>query len=229
MIIKHVDIKELNLTYFIGINQISIDLAKLLDKTKSKNQDHLLNVIFEIIDQIQNKYDVSAVQFFSQEYVLDQEHILNAIYFMEKAFLNNLNISNKKNIELLLYLATNRQIKVSLEAFGINDEDLKKGELLYCIISYKNNINEINEEIIHLLQATEVEMNLNSRSIEKFHKIKTFFEIRDNQIMTVLKSYGISNITNDLMNVKIEDLYVALNDLICEKITLLSLEKFKLD
>ena len=68
---------------------------------------------------------------------------------------------------------------------------------------------------------------MNHRSFDKFDRIKTFFEITDNQIITVLKSYGITNKNKDPMSYKLEDLYLTLNDLICEKMTLLSLEKIK--
>ena len=148
---------------------------------------------------------------------------------MEKAFLKNLNISNKKNIEFLLYLATNRQIKIGIKAFGIKDEEVKKGELIYCIISPENNVDKINKEMIHILQAEEVALNLNIRSLDKFNKIRTFFGLSENHIITILKSYGISSKNNNIMSNNLEDLYVALNDLICEKMTLLSLEKIKLD
>lgn len=229
MIIKEFKITDLNLNYFIGINQISIEIARLLDEQKTENLVQLLDFIFDVIEKVQNTFKESTIQFFSQEYVLDQNHIFNASYFMEKAFLNNLNISNKKNIEFLLYLATNRQIKIGIEAFGIKNEDLEEGELLYCIISPENNVEKINKEIIRLLQAKEVDLNLNHRSLDKFNKIKTFFELTDHQLITVLKSYGITGENKDPLSYKLEDLYVASNDLICEKMALLSLEKIKLD
>jgi len=227
--IKEFNVSELNLKYFVGINLISIDLAKLLDENKLENQAQVLDIIFDVIEKVQTTFKGSTIQFFSNEYVLGQNHIFNASYYMEKAFLNNINILNKKNLELFLYLTTKRQIKIGIEAFGIKYLDVKKGELYYCIVSHENNMHEINEEILHLLQAKELKLNVNHRSFDKFNRIKTFFEIIDNQIITVLKSYGISNKNKDPLSFKLEDLYLALNDLICEKMTLLSLEKIKLD
>ena len=224
--IKEFNVSE-NLKYFVGINLISIDLTKLLDENKLENQAQVLDIIFDVIEKVQTTFKKATIQFFSNKYVLGQNHIFNAFYYMEKAFLNNINISNKKNIEMLLYLATKRQIKIGIEAFGIRYLDVKKGELHYCIISHENNIHEINEEILHLLQAKELKLNLNHRSFDKFDTIKTFFEITDNQIITVLKSYGISNKNKDPMSYNLEDLYLALNDLICEEMALLSLEKIK--
>ena len=212
--IKEFNVSE-NLKYFVGINQISIDLAALLDENKLENQAQVLDIIFDVIEKVQTTFKKATIQFFSNEYVLGQNHIFNASYYMEKAFLNNINISNKKNIEILLYLATKRQIKIGIEAFGIRYLDVKKGELHYCIISHENNIPEINEEILHLLQAKELKLNLNHRSFDKFDRIKTFFEITDNQIITVLKSYGITNKNKDPMSYKLEDLYLTLNAFSC--------------
>ena len=229
MIIKEFNISDLNLKYFIGINQISIDVAKLLDEHKLENQTQVLDVIFDVIEKVQHTFEESTIQFFSNEYVLDQNHIFNASYYMIKAFIHNLNISNKKNIELLLYLATKRQIKIGIEAFGIKYLDVKKGKLLYCIISHEKNIYEINEEILKILHAKETSFDLNHKSFDKFDSVKNFFEITDNQIITVLKSYAIRNINKEPTSYKLEDLYLALNDLICEKMTLLSLERIKID
>ncbi len=229
MIVKEFNITDLNLKYFIGINQISIEAARLINERKSENKVQVLDVIFEVVEKVQDTFKESTIQFFSQEYVLDQHHIFNAAYFMEKVFRNDLNISNKKNIEFLLYMATNRQIKIGIEAFGIKDEEVKKGEVLYCIITPENNVDKINKEIIRILQAKEVDLNLNVRSLDKFNKIQNFFELTDHQIITVLKSYEISSENNLLLSYELGDLYVALNDLICEKMALLSLEKIKLD
>jgi tRNA threonylcarbamoyladenosine modification (KEOPS) complex Cgi121 subunit len=229
MIVKEFNLADLNLKYFVGINQISFDLVKLLTKNKIKNENDALDYIFDVIDHIQDSFQESTIQIFSNQYVLDQNHIFQACYFVELAFFNKLNISNKKNIEFLLYLATNRQIKIGIGAFGIRYEDLESGELSYCIITHKNNLYEINKLILQNLVAEELELKLNHKSIDKFQKIKNFFEITDNQIKVVLNSYGIKTNNKDLTDYNLNDLNLALNDLICEKMTLLSLEKITTD
>jgi tRNA threonylcarbamoyladenosine modification (KEOPS) complex Cgi121 subunit len=229
MIVKEFNIANLNLKYFVGINQISLDLVKLLKKNQIKNENNALDYIFDEIDHIQDSFQESTIQIFLDQYILDQNHIFQACYFVELAFSNKLNISNKKNIEFLLYLATNRQIKIGIRTFGIQHSDLKREELSYCIISYKNNLHEINKQILQNLFAKESEIKVNHKSIDKYQKIKNFFEITDNQINIVLNSYGIKTYNKEFTNCSLNDLYLALNDLICEKMTLLSLEKITTD
>ncbi len=71
-------------------------------------------------------------------------------------------------------------------------------------------------------------LNLENLSIDKLKNVKKYFEFSDNQILTVLKSYGYQNVILDINSLNLESLYRALNDLICEKMALLSLEKRKL-
>ena len=229
MIIDEFNIPHLNLTYSVGISQIMVDLGRLVHENRVKDEKSVLDCIFNTIEQIQDSFPDCSIQFFSNKYILDCDHIFNACYFMELAFLNNLNISNKKNIELLLYLATSRQIKIGIDSFGINYSDLEKGELTYCIVSHKNNIPEINEQVLQHLFAEEIELSLNQKSFAKYDKVKKFFEITDNQIEVVLKSYGIKKNLKNLNINDLADLYLAINDLICEKMTLLSLEKTTID
>ncbi|MBY9021006.1 MAG: hypothetical protein KGD67_08100, partial [Candidatus Lokiarchaeota archaeon] len=152
-------------------------------------------------------------------------HILNACYFVQKAFSTKSNISNKKNLELLLFLATKRQIKLSLESFGVNNYNLQEKRISFCIISLEDNIQKINTEINNHFLSKDISSNLGNLSIDKFKIVKNYFEFSDNQILTVLKSYGYKNDIKDLNAINLKCLYRVLNDLICEKMTLLSLEK----
>ncbi|TFG02257.1 MAG: hypothetical protein EU540_01910 [Promethearchaeota archaeon] len=214
MIVKKFYISDLNLKYLVGINQIRIFDTKL---------DFILN----LTEKIQNEHKNSVLQFFSDKYILNQDHIFTACYYTQKAFTDKTNISKRKNIELLLYLATKRQIKNALEAFGIN---LKSDKLItYVIISNENNLNKINEEILQSLGANEIELTINDQSVEKFNQIKSYFEISDNQINSVLNSYGVKEFNNDLIETNLNNLFLAVYDLICEKMAFLSLEKIKTD
>ncbi|MFX0075288.1 MAG: hypothetical protein ACFE96_07595 [Candidatus Hermodarchaeota archaeon] len=62
-------------------------------------------------------------------------------------------------------------------------------------------------------------------SEDKYSFFKDYFKFSDNQILTVLKSYGYHNSILDKKTKNLEDLFRVLNDLICEKMVLLSLEK----
>lgn len=214
MIVKKFYISDLDLKYLVGINQV-------------RNFDITLDFILNLTEKIQNDHKNSTLQFFSDRYILNQDHIFTACYYTQKAFTDKTNISKRKNIELLLYLATNRQIKNALEAFGIN---LKSDKIIsYVIISNENNLNKINEEILQSLGANEIELTINDQSVKKFNQIKSYFEISDNQINSVLNSYGVKEINNDLITNNLNNLFLAIYDLICEKMAFLSLERIIAD
>ena len=139
MIVKEFYISDLDLMYSIGINQIHSELKISLD------------FLFNLIEKIQNDTN-SMVQFFSDKYILNQEHLFTACYYVQKAFFNKVNISKRKNIEFLLYLSSKRQIKNAIEAFGINNLDLESGKISYIIVSNENNLNKINDEILQNLK-----------------------------------------------------------------------------
>ncbi|MHA1391732.1 MAG: KEOPS complex subunit Cgi121 [Promethearchaeota archaeon] len=200
--------------YYVGINQIEIDPKEIQ-----------INKLVELIEVIQSHYGNTLLQFFNDRYILNPEHVLHACYFVQKAFNTKNNISNKKNLELLLYLAAKRQIKLSLEFLGVNDYNLHEKRISFCIISQKNNIQQVNIEINSYLHSQDLSLNLENLSIDKFKIIKKYFEFSDNQILTVLKTYGYKNDVTDISSLNLESLYRALNDLICEKMALLSLEK----
>jgi len=225
LIIKEFNIEDLNLHFFVGINQIKINLDEFLDFDKIHNEENALNQFFKMVAELQDKNENSMVQFVKDEYILNYNHIFMACYNLQKAFQQNINISSKKKIELLLYLATNRQISKSIEAFGIDYSDINKEICTFCIISPIDNLNSINDELLQILNANETSMTLNNQTLNKFNKIKEFFRISEDQIKIILNSYGTKiNKTEINLNSK----YSALNDLICEKMALLSLEQVKI-
>ena len=224
MIVKEFAIDDLNMEYLVGINQINFDFSGVLKTNNLKSEEDGLNFLFKLIDTIQSKFKDSVVQFFRTRYLLNPEHVFLACYFVQKAFYNCINISNTKNIELFLYLSAKRQIKNSLDAFGISIEDLWGSTLTYCIISPENNLNQINKEIFQHLNATEIEFNLELKNIEKYDTLRGFFDLSNNQINTVLKSYGIAG---HQVKEALDNQVIALQDLICEKMSILSLEKTK--
>ncbi|MFX1259048.1 MAG: KEOPS complex subunit Cgi121 [Promethearchaeota archaeon] len=228
MIVKDFNIDDANLKYFVGINQINFDLKQLLDLNKVKNENEALDFIFNLIEKLQNFYKDSVVQFFSDNYILNQNQIFMACYYVQKAYIYNFNISKKKNIELFLYLAANRQIKIGIKYFGINISNLKMGKISYCVISPENNLDKINKEILENLNAKELGFTLNDKSVEKYNKIKDLFGISNNQIKVILNSYGINKFSNNQIAENLDYLFLALEDLIYEKMSLLSLENIKM-
>ena len=197
-------------------------------RTIKLNSSHFsLEEFLKLTDQIQDNHPESVIQFFNDRFVLNQEHIYNACYFMLKAFDLNRNISLNKNLELLLYLACSRQIKYSLKFFGLNDEILKKGELNYCVISKSRDIDDIHKSMNSLLNHISIDSNIFMKSLNKFNNVKNFFEISESQLIVILNSYDLSIDLCEITNENLKILYTALSELICEKMALLSLEKVK--
>jgi len=224
MIVREFNISDLNLHYFVGINQIKIEFDKFIDIYNISNKNKVLSKFFSIVEEIQDKNDNSIIQFFKDKYILNQDHIFTACYYLEKAFLQNINISNKKNIELLLYLAANRQISRSIEGFGIDYSDISTKKLTYCIISPIKNLGDISTKITITLNAKEEELTINNQSNSKINLIKEYFEISENQLNSILKSYEINTTYS---SISISFIVPALYDLICEKMAILHLEKGK--
>ena len=222
MIVKEFTIDDLSMKYHVGINQIKFDYLDILKSNNLKNEEDVLTFLFNLIDTIQSKFKDCVVQFFKTKYILNPEHVFLACYFVQKAFYRNINISNKKNIELFLYLSAKRQIKNGIDAFGVSIEDLKSSILTYCIISPDNNLNQINKELFQHLNANEIDFNLEINDIKKCDTIKDFFELSNNQIKTVLKSY---NKAGGQENIRLSNQVLAMQDLICEKMSILGLEK----
>lgn len=225
IIIKRFYIEDIDLEYFVGINRIKIDLPYIINKCQGSNGRKTLHSFFDLIKEFQIKNQVSLIQFIKDKFILNQDHIFIACYYILKAFHYRTNISNKKNIEFLLYLSTYRQIKKGFESFGITLQDLNKGELTFCIVSKVNNISQINKNFLIYLNASELELDINNLSIKKLNRIIEFYDFSDKQITSVLNSYGIKKKSHDEFLNDFESLTLAIFDLICEKMALLNLEK----
>ena len=228
VIVKDFNIKQMDLNYYVGINQIKIELDQFLEAYNIPNVGEALNYLFKIIEELQNKHKELIIQVIRENYVLNQDHIFVACYYLQKALFHDTLISNKKNIELLLYLSTHRQIGKGIKSFGVDARDLKKGTFIICIISPMNNLNLINNEILEVLKATEIGISINDLTSEKIKLIIKFYEFSELQIKSVLNSYGIKNVNLEKPKNNLLDISLAVFDLICEKMALLNLEKIRL-
>ena len=212
MIIKEFSFAEDQLHYFVGLGSLIINNLELDD-------------IFNLIEIIQKQHEGVMLQFFNRKLILNYNHIFYACYHTLKTFRHKKNISNKMGIEFLLYLSADRQIKRTLENYGITIHNIKQGTIDFCVISNSNNLEKVRMDLLKETNAEEIDLNLGKDSYDKYERIKDYFEIKENQIKAVLKSYRI--LTDDTKPTKnnIGDFYLALEDLICEKMVLLSLEK----
>jgi tRNA threonylcarbamoyladenosine modification (KEOPS) complex Cgi121 subunit len=224
LILKEFEIPDTNLHFFVGLTQVKITVDKLIDFRKKESEENELKILFGLTNNVQKKFKSSIIQFIKDYYLLNEDHIFTACYYVEKAFRHKKNISNKKNIELLLYLAANRQISKSIDGFGIDISDLNKQKLTLCIVSTQNNLNKIYEELSNILFIEEINLTINNQTNAKINLIKKYFEFSEDQINIVLKSYGIIS-NNAEFNSSSKTL--AIYDLICEKMALLYVEKGK--
>lgn len=201
----------------------------LINKIMIKQNELSLDVLFKIMEDLQKIYENSIIQFFNDFNVLNEKHIFNSIYFTRKAFNKNIPISNKQSIEFILYLSAKRQIKIAIESFGLKKEDLKKGILNYCIVSNNDDLNQINQELLENFYFEELKFDYEKKTIEKYNRIKSFYDLADEQINTILNSISNKKTNDNLEKDNINRLYEVLNDLICEKMALLSLEGVKFE
>ena len=227
VIVKEFYIKEMDLKYFIGISQIEFELQKFMEVKELSDQEEASNYFFKKIEELQNKNKESTIQIIKDKYVLNQEHIFVACYYLQKALFHETLISNKKAIELILYLSTHRQISRGIKLFGLDSDDLNKGKFTTCIISPINNLKNILNDLLEFLSAHEIDITLNDLTPKKITEIIQIYEFSDSQISSVLKSYGIKNINRDKLKSNLSDISMVIFDLISEKMALLNLKKIK--
>ncbi len=88
--------------------------------------------ILIIFNQISKDKDVK-IQAFNLEKIISLNHIIIAAYHANKAFINETNLSKSIDIEFLLYLSCQRQIKLAFKEFGIEDKEMRIGISIFGI------------------------------------------------------------------------------------------------
>lgn len=227
MIKRELNIENLNLKYHIGIGRIKINYKNDLKFDNFNNDEKSsLDFFFSKLDLLEKKFMDSTIQIIKDEYLINEDHLFIACYHVIKAFIAKRNISNKKNLELLLYLSTNRQIKNGIKAFGIDSMELFENELIYCIMTPKTNLFQIKENLLKEINGMEVDSELNYQDIGKYKNIMKYFQINEYQIDVIMNS---REDIQDKLLINLKSKFEVLNELICEKMALLSLEKIKID
>ncbi len=216
MITEKFSIHEYHLNYYISLSKISLDKSSLT-----------LDQIIRHFSTLERENEKCFIQVCSDNLILNEMHIFSAVFFVQKAFLQGYNISSRKNLELLLYLATDRQIKNGFKDFGVSELVERKSPVILCIVTPNTGYQLIFDDILKTLNACEIELSISSPSIDKIKRIKNYYDISDNQIRVLLKSYSICDkrINKD-NSYDIHELFVsALNDIIQEKMVGLILDQ----
>jgi tRNA threonylcarbamoyladenosine modification (KEOPS) complex Cgi121 subunit len=214
MKLKFINNLETGLKIYIGITEVSLNIENISS-----------NKLLSLSNYIDINYDSALLQFLNTKYILNSEHIYSACYFTYNAFLSHNNISKSKEIELLLYLSVNRQIKIAIRDFGLPDDTKKIINVMLCLSSFQNNLDIIYTDLQDRIKFQELSFKLDDCSIERFNLIKNYFDISDNQIKVLLKSANLNINNNNINEVPLDYLYSALTDIIREKMVLLSVEK----
>ena len=214
MKLKSIYNMETGLKFYTGITEVSINIEKVSS-----------NKLLSLSNYIDANYHNALLQFLSTKYILNSEHIYSACYFTYNAFLSHNNISKSKEIELLLFLSVNRQIKIAIRDFGLPDDIKSDINVILCLSSFQNNIDIIYTDLKDRIKFQELSFKLDDYSIERFNRIKNYFDISDNQIKVLLKSANLKINNNKINEVPLDYLYSALTDIIREKMVLLSVEK----
>lgn len=158
--------------------------------------------INQTLSQLDQQLGEKTYQLFDADKIADQHHLYyaaaNAYYAME----NGGNISNKLDVETLLYASTQNQISKAIKLIGVSE---KTKRIAVVVVSEQENdavaikiaeyLSDIDDKVLEIDQA-------------KFEALKKLYEITDTAIETV----GC-------------DRYKALTSLITEKSTLISLRR----
>jgi len=158
--------------------------------------------INQTLSQLDQQLGEKTYQLFDADKIADQHHLYyaaaNAYYAME----NGGNISNKLDVETLLYASTQNQISKAIKLIGVSE---KTKRIAVVVVSEQENdavaikiaeyLGDIDDKVLEIDQA-------------KFEALKKLYEITDTAIETV----GCGR-------------YKALTSLITEKSTLISLRR----
>jgi tRNA threonylcarbamoyladenosine modification (KEOPS) complex Cgi121 subunit len=74
-------------------------------------------------EELESKFNVSC-QFFNSENLAGEGHLQHILTHIRNAFDQNVNISNQRSIEFLLYLSGQRQIAIALNSVGLNTSSI---------------------------------------------------------------------------------------------------------
>ncbi len=158
--------------------------------------------INKTLDQLDQMNHGKKYQLFDADKITDQYHLYyaaaNAYYAME----NGSNISNKIDVETLLYASTQNQISKAIKLIGVSK---KTKQIAIIVISETENDPAATKIADYLGDPTDKSLALTP---EKYKALKIIYEITDTAIETVGG-----------------DKYKALTSLITEKSTLIGLRR----
>lgn len=161
-----------------------------------------VNDIDETLKQLDEMNKGKIYQLFDADKIADQYHIYYAAANAQYALENGSNISNKLDVETLLYASAQNQISKAIQLIGVNKETKR---IAIAVITEKENDSAATKIAQHLGGINDKILDITP---EKYGSLKRLYEITETAIETV----GC-------------DKYRALSSLITEKSTLISLRR----
>lgn len=173
------------------------------------NAETSFNKLIENIDKISNENQV-IIQIFNSELIAGWEHLFFSAIHSLKAFKDGKNLSNKLNLEILLYASGQPQIKKAIKLLGIRPE-IQNIAILILGNSIET-LENVKLQIFKLIKGIEDESILNINE-NKFEKLCEVFKITPLEI----ESTSISD--------NWEDKLEAINKIILNRIAFVIIEK----
>ncbi|MHA1311694.1 MAG: KEOPS complex subunit Cgi121 [Candidatus Helarchaeota archaeon] len=138
--------------------------------------------IFNRIKQISNESECE-IQLLNANIVATWEHIFFAAINALNSFKNGNNLANNLSLEILLYIAGTRQIKVALKKVGINN--LIREIAIVIFSNDEQMIYNVFEEIKRLLSGVE-DIKLLEINEKKFINLINLFNINYSEISNLI-------------------------------------------
>ncbi|NVM55823.1 MAG: hypothetical protein HWN66_19140 [Candidatus Helarchaeota archaeon] len=132
------------------------------------------------LTSINSKYDVT-IQICSASLIVTWEHIFLSVLHAILAFNQKRNISNQLELEILLYISSQRQIKIALEDFGI-----KTGNNVIIIVG--NSTDQIKQALVeceNLLEGVRSDEVIGICDNSKLLAIREYFQISDEELNAI--------------------------------------------
>ena len=149
-----------------------------IEFTKPKSLENLINRI----NSIKREYDVS-ITLVNPKILATKIHGILAAKYAIKSFKYKLNVSRRLDLEILVYIAANRQIKEAIRLAG--PEDRFSFTVFIAVSKDTKSLNKVLEIFLKEERGTLNDSILRITK-EKFHYIRNVFSIRDEELRVTL-------------------------------------------
>lgn len=171
-------------------------------------KDVKINEIDDFLGKIRRKMSPTIVQFFDADYIAGKPHLYFAVLNALKAFEQGRNISEKLEVEILLYASGKRQIDRAIEMIGIKPKTSKIALLILA-----SNVKAAREA------EKKAEKNIPGIRDNSVLEIKGEEKVRD-----LMKTFGVTNLELETVIEHDEDRRIILMWLIMEQNALLTIK-----